>query len=349
MTEAFWVLHCRPGFEGECAAEAQAALRASHIDAYARAKAGAAHVTVHPHAATDPARLLAALRPRELVFSRQGFVSNGLLAGLPPDDRVAPIAAALADAPAPLGDLWVETPDTDAAKSLGRLARALETRLRAACVEAGTDRLRAHVLLLSGAAAYSGWVDPRAASPWPMGIPRLRFPRQAPSRSALKLEEALVVFLEREERAALLHEGVVAVDLGAAPGGWSWVLARHGVWVHAVDNGALAPQVAASGLVEHHRADGFRFRPAQPVEWLVCDMVEQPRRVAALVGDWIAAGLCRRAIFNLKLPMKRRLDEVRACEDLLLERCAAGGRRVRLRLRQLYHDREEVTGYVAPA
>src|SRR3546814_12142776 len=47
-------------------------------------------------------------------------------------------------------------------------------------------------------------------------------------------------------------------------------------------------------------------------DWMVCDMVEQPRRVAARMGEWFANGWCRQAIFNLKLPMKKRWQIGRA-------------------------------------
>ena len=66
-------------------------------------------------------------------------------------------------------------------------------------------------------------------------------------------------------------------------------------------------------LVTHVREDAFRWRPRRPVDWLVCDVVEQPSRIAELVARWIADGAARRAIFNLKLPMKKRYDEVRRC------------------------------------
>ena len=80
------------------------------------------------------------------------------------------------------------------------------------------------------------------------------------------------------------------------------------------------------------------------MDWLVCDMVEQPRRIAALVAAWLDDGLCRRAIFNLKLPMKKRYDEVQLC--LSIVRDALGGA-ADLRAKQLYHDREEITVFAA--
>ena len=55
------------------------------------------------------------------------------------------------------------------------------------------------------------------------------------------------------------------------------------------------------------------FEPAAPP-------VAVPDRIAALVARWICEGHARRAIFNLKLPMKRRADAVR---DALIQRGSA--------------------------
>ena len=149
------------------------------------------------------------------------------------------------------------------------------------------------------------------------------------------------MLLDEGERERWLKAGMRAVDLGASPGGWTWQLVNRSLHVTAVDNGPMDGALLASGLVDHLRADGFRYRPAKPVDWLVCDMVEQPRRVAELIAQWFAEGACRYAIFNLKLPMKKRYDEVALC--LAIVRDAVHGRRVEVRAKQLYHDREEIT------
>ena len=98
-----------------------------------------------------------------------------------------------------------------------------------------------------------------------------------------------------------------------------------------------------SGLVEHRRVDGFVFQPPRAVDWMVCDMVEQPRRVAELVARWLERRWCRRAMFNLKLPMKKRYDEVQLCFSILREAARAKPDSLILRAKQLYHDREEIT------
>ena len=156
----------------------------------------------------------------------------------------------------------------------------------------------------------------------------------------MKLEEALLVLLTDEERKKLLRDGMRAADLGAAPGGWTWVLTRHGLRVQSVDNGPLRQHVLDSGLVEHLRADGFTWQPQHPLDWMVCDMVEQPRRVAERMATWLREGWCRHTIFNLKLPMKKRWQETQLCLDLFAQHAQ---KPLTIRAKQLYHDREEIT------
>ncbi len=136
------------------------------------------------------------------------------------------------------------------------------------------------------------------------------------------------------------------MDLGAAPGGWSWQLLHDGLHVTAVDNGALAPVVADHPNLEHRCEDGFGFRPKRPVDWLVCDMIEQPNRVAVLMAQWLARGDCQRALFNLKLPMKKRQQSVAECQAAIDDALRDSARPYTLTLRQLYHDRDEVTAYL---
>jgi 23S rRNA (cytidine2498-2'-O)-methyltransferase len=75
-------------------------------------------------------------------------------------------------------------------------------------------------------------------------------------------------------------------------------------------------------------------------------MVEQPARIAILVAKWLANGWARYAIFNLKLPMKKRNEEVERCRQIIGEALEEAGRSYILQVKQLYHDREEVTGFV---
>ncbi|KAF1704349.1 23S rRNA (cytidine(2498)-2'-O)-methyltransferase RlmM [Pseudoxanthomonas suwonensis] len=344
--------YCRQGFEPELAAELGERAAAAGIAGYPRASRDDGYVLFITGDAADARALGRALPFRDLVFARQKLRLFAELRGIDPKDRLPPLLAALPEG-LRVGDLWVEHPDSDAGKPLSGLARSFGNALRPALRRAGVlgakedpHLPRLHVCFLAGDHLLLALADPRDSSPWPLGIPRLKLHPEAPSRSTLKLEEAFLVLLGESERERLLRPGMTAADLGAAPGGWTWVLTRHHLRVTSVDNGPLRQHVLDTGLVEHLRADGFHWKPAQPLDWMVCDMVEQPSRVAARMAQWFAEGWCRQAVFNLKLPMKKRWQETRLCLDLF---AAQAGRQLTVRARQLYHDREEITVLAMPA
>jgi len=270
-----------------------------------------------------------------------------MLTALPETDRAGPIAQAASALGTRFAELRIEMPDTNDGKALAQLAKPLTPHLEKALRKAGVvfddaqagERL--HVFFVGGRACYVGVSAVANSSRWLMGIPRLRMPSGSPSRSTLKLAEAMLEFVPGRE----FEPGASAADLGAAPGGWTWQLVQRGFMVTAVDNGPMDAALMDSGQVKHRRDDGFHYRPADPVEWMVCDMVESPSRIAALVARWIEKGWCQETIFNLKLPMKKRWEELLRCRDIIDE--ALGGRGYYLRFKQLYHDREEVTGYLA--
>ncbi|MXV48313.1 23S rRNA (cytidine(2498)-2'-O)-methyltransferase RlmM [Xanthomonas sp. LMG 8993] len=335
--------YCRQGFEPELAAELSARAAFVGIAGYARTQRNDGYVLF---VCDEAAQLAARLHWRELIFARQKLVVIAELKGIDPKDRITPILAALEGQPR-FGDLWVEHPDSDAGKPLAGLARSFGNALRPALRKAGllTDKpqprlARLHICFLDGDHVLLAVADSADSAPWPLGIPRLKLLPEAPSRSALKLDEALLTLLAPDEREALVKPGMRAADLGAAPGGWTWVLTRQHVHVTSVDNGPLREYVLETGLVEHLRADGFHWKPAQALDWMVCDMVEQPRRVAERMATWIREGWCRNTIFTLKLPIKKRWDETRLCLDLFEQQAEKS---LIVRAKQLYHDREEIT------
>jgi 23S rRNA (cytidine2498-2'-O)-methyltransferase len=96
-------------------------------------------------------------------------------------------------------------------------------------------------------------------------------------------------------------------------------------------------------LIEHRREDAFRFQPAagEVINWLFCDLVEEPHHVMRnLIEPWIAQGWCRRFVFNLKFG---RVDPVALLREISTSGSVLAERTTGLRIRQLYHDREEFT------
>lgn len=342
------LFYCRPGFEKECAAEITERANYHQIPGYIRTKPDSGWLLYVLHDAEQCLALYNALSWQELIFPRQMLAVAPLLTELPVGDRVTPIlaqASALAASLGPrFGSVLLETADTNEAKELSAFCKKFEKPLTSALQKKGIlvenpRFLRLHLFWLGSAAVYVGVSDPKNSSPWPLGIPRLRISRHAPSRSALKLGEAFVHF-GLEPR---LQAGQTGVDLGAAPGGWSWQLVQRGIHVTAIDNGPMDKGLLATEMVEHLKTDGFHYRPKRPVYWLVCDMVEKPQRIAKLMADWIAEGHAQEAIFNLKLPMKKRFEETLICRNLIEDRLLEADIPFSLAIRQLYHDREEVT------
>ncbi|ATZ93443.1 23S rRNA (cytidine(2498)-2'-O)-methyltransferase RlmM [Dickeya fangzhongdai] len=345
------ILYCRPGFEKECAAEITDKAARYNVYGFVRVKDNSGYVMFECYQHEDADRLIKELPFQELIFARQMMVCGELLRDLPPEDRITPIIGMLTGALERAGELRVEVPDTNESKELMKFCRKFTVPLRAALREnrillaqEKASRPVIHVLFIAPGCCYVGYSYSNNNSPFYMGIPRLKFPADAPSRSTLKLEEAFHVFVPADEWDERLSSGMFAVDLGACPGGWTYQLVKRSMMVHAVDNGMMAPSLMDTGQVIHHQADGFRFEPPRNnIYWLVCDMVEKPAKVTSRMADWLVNGWCREVIFNLKLPMKKRYEEVTQNLALLAQRMEENGINFEIHAKHLYHDREEVT------
>jgi 23S rRNA (cytidine2498-2'-O)-methyltransferase len=114
-----------------------------------------------------------------------------------------------------------------------------------------------------------------------------------PSRAYLKLWEALTRF------GRWPGPGDRCLDLGASPGGWTWVLATLGADVTAVDKAPLAATVAAMPGVAERLDSAFGLEP-EPVDWLFSDVIAYPDRLLALVRRWIDAGAAGHIVCTIK-------------------------------------------------
>jgi 23S rRNA (cytidine2498-2'-O)-methyltransferase len=141
-------------------------------------------------------------------------------------------------------------------------------------------------------------------SPFPNG--EVRFvqhgPRGGPpSRAYLKLFEALTLLG--------MHPGPGehCLDLGASPGGWTWVAAMLGARVTAWDRSPLDAQVARMPGVTWQRGDAFAATPQRvgDVDWLFSDVACYPEKLLPFVADWVRSGRCRRFVCTLKFQGKR--------------------------------------------
>jgi hypothetical protein len=172
---------------------------------------------------------------------------------------------------------------------------------------------------------------------FPGGEHRMPFDAAAPSRSYLKVEEAFDVM------GCAPRKGDRVVDLGASPGGWSYAFLKRGCEVLAVDRGPMKipERHPSGGRLRHLLVDGVGFRLPREWEradWLACDMLVPPGKTQGLLKRWLEEGNIRRFIVNFKIPQEHPDSVLEPIEAMLQE-----FPRLRYRLRQLYHDRREVT------
>lgn len=171
-------------------------------------------------------------------------------------------------------------------------------------------------------------------SDWAGGSRRFAHEEGRISRSEFKLLEALEVFSVQTPVRGY------ALDLGAAPGGWTHVLRERGMYVTAVDPAALDPRLLNDFGVRYKRMTAEAFLPTatDTYDLIVNDMRMDGRASARLMNGY--ARLLRNkgsAIMTLKLPQAERM---RTLEDVfqILE-----GTYTVVSARQLFHNRSEVT------
>jgi len=282
-----------------------------------------------------------------MIFPRQCVFVSEIINSLPVEDRITPLLASIQVMALTFSDIFLETPDTNDGKQLSGFCKKFSTPLTIALERKSLickkSQWRLHLFFLNSSSVYMGVTHTENSSPDIMGIKRLRFPKSAPSRSTLKLEEAFTTMLNTHEQHEVLKNGMRAVDLGACPGGWTWQLVSRGIRVNAIDNGAMDKGLMETGLVKEIKADGFKYLPETPVDWLVCDMVERPILITQLMCQWLAGGHCQYAAFNLKLPMKKRYDMVMECKHTIEDVLDPLYNAYKISIKHLYHDREEVT------
>jgi 23S rRNA (cytidine2498-2'-O)-methyltransferase len=260
-----------------------------------------------------------------LAFSRPGVVTFKVDDEVPPDlprpspwarvwgaslGRADDAAAALAVIPADARRLHVFAREPDA-EGAAALVADVEASLRASGRFADGARAQGGELVADVVVAPGDpWLvgvhqHGPGRSPLPGGALPVDVPDDAPSRAYAKIEQAIAW-------ASLpVVAGQVAVEVGSAPGGAAYALARRGVTVWGVDPGAMAPQVLAfegpAGTRVHHVQETlasvrWEMLP-RAVDWLLLDVNLAPpvaiHGLARLVPAWKKS--LRGAVLTLKM------------------------------------------------
>jgi 23S rRNA C2498 (ribose-2'-O)-methylase RlmM len=331
------LLLCRPEFT-------------SALDAETAARGFADAIHMQPGLLRLPS---ASPPPPAFIFERQRMVQSVLIpvSNLKPlsEDTVRTLLGAVASAK-PLFTvhfLALEQAEADDAPDTKRLEGIWNTTLRlgkklAPDIEKRfrpPHRLKPgglviQLLLTAEGLWFSHEIIETMLNPRPGGFSRQRFDALAPSRSYLKMEEALERMPEQPQ------PGESVVDLGAAPGGWTYSFLKRGCHVTAVDHGPmkLPPSQPGWGTVRHLRENGITFEPDAKVDWLVADMLIAPGVALGLLRRWTATARARHIICNIKLPQENPWQSIEPVEKMLQDQTS-----YRWSIKQLYHDRREVT------
>ncbi|MBN1246546.1 MAG: 50S rRNA methyltransferase [Anaerolineae bacterium] len=171
-------------------------------------------------------------------------------------------------------------------------------------------------------------------SDWAGGARRFRQEKGQISRAEFKLLEALEVF-DLDVAGAR-----TALDLGAAPGGWTRVLRQRGVRVVAVDPAALDPRLEDDDGIRHVRQLAEDFLPSAEgiFDIIVNDIRMDARDSARLMGRAVEHLHPRGwGLITLKLPKRDFVSPLQTALEMLGRTYEIIG------ARQLFHNRSEVT------
>lgn len=181
---------------------------------------------------------------------------------------------------------------------------------------------------------YVGFGTPdEVGSDWPGGAIRFQREDGQVSRAKFKLLEAEKVFgLDF----SIFHQ---AIDVGAAPGGWSSLLLERGLSVTAIDPAELNEQVSQHPKLTHLKKNAADVKlPKNSFDLIVCDMSWNPLQMSRLVLSLKPAlKPYSYGIITIKLMNKKAMQSIREVKERLSEGFTI------LQAKQLFHNREEIT------
>jgi 23S rRNA (cytidine2498-2'-O)-methyltransferase len=170
--------------------------------------------------------------------------------------------------------------------------------------------------------------SPICTSPFANGVVKfVENKHGAPSRAYLKLWEALTICGTRPKPEE------TCLDLGASPGGWTWVLTELGANVVAIDKSPLEPKLMNRKNVTFRKGDAFSVSPDDfgSVDWLCCDVICYPDKLFEYIKCWVESGKCRNFVVTLKFQGVEHYDAIESFATLPGQ------------IRHLYHNKHELT------
>lgn len=136
------------------------------------------------------------------------------------------------------------------------------------------------------------------------------------------------------------NENGYALDIGAAPGGWTKVLVDYGYNVVAVDPGKLKPELENHPKIKRYqcRIENLSFKDY--FDMIVDDMNVEPQ-TTALIMNGLSTSLKSNGMGVITLKLPNRVEEDIEESTNILKECYDV-----LAIKSLFHNRQEVTTLV---
>jgi len=149
-----------------------------------------------------------------------------------------------------------------------------------------------------------------------------------PNRAYLKLWEAFTWMGHRPQKSE------TCLDLGASPGGWTWVLSGLGANVTAIDKSELAVPIQKLPNVTFRLGSAFSVQPLhhEPVDWIFSDVICYPKRLLTFVKRWLDSGKVKNMVCTIKLQGDTDFSVIREFQNI-----------PNSHLLHLYHNKHELT------
>ena len=163
------------------------------------------------------------------------------------------------------------------------------------------------------------------------GYVHIRDDKNPPSRAFKKLQEAEKIF------GLSFSKGETAVDLGASPGGWTYVLNEAGLHITALDRSPLDPSLMTKTSVNWLKDNALTWTPPAPVSWLVCDVITTPENTRKILTSWITNSLCEKFCVTVKCQGAPAFDTIKDILFFLKDHCSW------FDAKQLTHNKNELT------
>lgn len=152
-----------------------------------------------------------------------------------------------------------------------------------------------------------------------------------PNRAYRKLWELFTVHGIRPKATS------TALDLGASPGGWTWVLSQICKNVTSIDKALLDFKIQSRDNVRFIKGDAFNLdlKKVQPHDWLFCDVICYPDKILENIKLWMKIKLAENFVVTIKFKERPNKEIVYELESISQSK-----------LIHLNHNKNELTWYL---